>query len=93
MTWYREGKEIGGMLDVANWMLDAVIGQSNEEASDWEDDFEAYLNEEFEPMEILRLCERQGCGYNELFMGWVIGMARYDDAFESDYGFEWRDDE
>ena len=93
MTWYRGEERIGGDIDLANWMLSAVIEQSIDEAQDWQDRFEAYVNEQFTPLEVMRLCEHDGCGYNEFFVDWVVDMAQYDDDFGKKYGFEWKEEE
>ena len=94
MTWYRDGNRIGNDMDLANYMLDAVAGENSDpDGQSWQDRFENYVNSTFEPMEVMRLCEHDGCGYNEFFVDWVIDMAQYNDDFGEDYGFEWREDE
>ena len=94
MTWYRDGNRIGNDMDLANYMLDAVCGANDDpDGQSWQDRFENYVNSTFEPMEVMRLCEHDGCGYNEFFVDWVIDMAQYNDDFGEDYGFEWREDE
>ena len=94
MTWYRNGQEIGDDMDLANYMLDAVSGANDDpDAQSWQDMFERYVNTSFEPMEVMRLCEHDGCGYNEFFVDWVIDMAQYDDDFGEKYGFEWKEEE
>lgn len=92
MTWYRFGREIGDDNDLANYMLDAVSGANGDpDGQMWNDRFERYVNTSFEPMEVMRLCEHDGCGFNEFFVDWVIDMVQYDDRFGEDYGFEWRE--
>lgn len=92
MTWYRNGNEIGYDMELANYMLDAASGANDDpDGQMWQDRFERYVNTSFEPMEVMRLCEYDRCGYNEFFVDWVIDMAQYDDCFGEDYGFEWRE--
>lgn len=92
MTWYRNGQEIGDDMDLANYMLDAVSGENSDpDGETWGYLFEGYVNETFTPMEVMRLCEHDGCGYNEFFVDWVVDMAQYDRDFSGDYGFEWRE--
>lgn len=92
MTWYRNGNEIGYDMELANYMLDAVNGANDDpDGQMWNDRFERYVNTSFEPMEVMRLCEHDGCGFNEFFVDWVIAMVQYNDRFGEDYGFEWRE--
>ena len=94
MTWYRNGNRIGDDMDLANYMLDAVAGENSDpDGQSWQDSFERYVNTTFEPMEIMRLCEHDGCGYNEFFIDWVIDMAQYDDGYGTRFGFTWREEE
>lgn len=93
MTWYRGDERIGEDIDLANWMLSAVIEQSIDEAPDWQDRFESYVDDTFTPMEVMRLCEHDGHGYNEFFIDWVNDLIDYDTDFREEYGFEWREEE
>lgn len=89
LTWYRNGIRIGHEMDLANYMLDAVSGANDDPDGDkWASMFEEYVNTNFEPMEVMRYCEHDRCGYSEFFVDWVVDQAQYSLDFAEDFGFE-----
>lgn len=91
MTWYRGDERIGDDVDVANAMLDAAIEQT-EEGIGYMDDFRAYVNERFEPMEVLETCTRDRVGLEGFFIDWAVDQLQYNDAYGERYGFTWREE-
>ena len=91
MTWYKGDERMGDDVDVANAMLDAAIEQT-EEGIGYMDDFRAYVNDAFEPMEVLETCTRDRVGLEELFIDWAVDQLQYNDAYGERYGFTWREE-
>ena len=96
MTWYRKGKVVGnGGTDVnlAFFMLDAVNRRGGEGADDWYRAFERYVDDTYEPHEILRMCSDDSEDYDSMFIDWVLDSVRQSrEAFSVRFGFEWRDE-
>lgn len=96
MTWYRNGEKMGsGGTDVnlAFFMLDAVSRKGGEGADDWYRAFERYIDDTYEPHEILRMCSDDDVDYDIMFLDWVQdSISKSREAFAERFGFEWRDD-
>lgn len=96
MTWYRKGKVVGnGGTDVnlAFFMLDAVSRKGGEGADDWYEAFRMYVNDMYEPHDVLCMCTDDEVHYDSLFITWVINSIRESRAaFAERFGFEWRDE-
>lgn len=92
MTWFKGDERIGCDMDVANRMLDAAI-MGAEEGQTYMNDFRAYVNSGFEPMEVLELCTQERVGFEEFFIDWAIDQLQYNDAYGERYGFTWREEE
>ena len=96
MTWYRKGEIVGkGGTDVnlAFFMLDAVNRRGGEGADDWHRSFERYVDDTYEPHEILRMCSDDSEDYDGLFIAWVLDSIRQSrETFGTRFGFEWRDE-
>ena len=91
MTWYRGDERIGDDIDVANFMLDAAMEQT-EDGIEWMNDFRSYVNREFEPVEVLEMCTRDSVDFNDFFIDWAVDQLQYNDAYGERYGFTWREE-
>ena len=96
MTWYRKGEMVGsGGTDVnlAFFMLDAVNRTGGEGADDWYEAFRTYVNDRYEPHDVLCMCTDDEVDYDSLFTTWVIKTIHQSRAeFAERFGFEWRDE-
>ena len=92
MSWYRGDERIGCDMDVANRMLDDAVNQRGD-GDDYMDAFRAYVNDGFEPIEVLEMCTKDNVGFDEFFIDWAIDQLQYNDGYGTRFGFTWREEE